>query len=216
MGTRVKIPPETEVRILQQSRRRCCLCACLEHDWRQKKGQIAHLDHDPANPEFDNLVWLCLDHHSEYDSRSSQHKNYRPDEVRGYRETVYSDVADVIARGIEYADDVAAVPFVIATGAAVPHGRECECSLRNYTATPGLLTEVVIRWEGREYRWVGRCVIAGNDEVQSFRIPFRREIEPPLAGSAVEFEVEATDLAEVVTRRRLGVVSATGRYQDTR
>jgi hypothetical protein len=69
-------PPEIERIVLTNSRRGCAVCFHLDRDTRQKKGQIAHLDHRRANSVEDNLAWLCLDHHSEYDSVTSQHKNY--------------------------------------------------------------------------------------------------------------------------------------------
>jgi hypothetical protein len=51
-----------------------------------KRGQIAHLDRNAANPSFDNLVFLCLEHHDQFDSRTSQSKGLTPDEVRQYRQ----------------------------------------------------------------------------------------------------------------------------------
>lgn len=50
-----------------------------------KQGQIAHIDHNPANRKYQNLVFLCLPHHDQYDSTTSQSKNFTAGEVRKYR-----------------------------------------------------------------------------------------------------------------------------------
>jgi predicted Zn-ribbon and HTH transcriptional regulator len=75
--------------VLFKSRRRCCLCFGLQGDHGEKKGQIAHLDHDPANDKPDNLAWLCFEHHDQYDSTTSQSKSLQIGEVKGYREKLY-------------------------------------------------------------------------------------------------------------------------------
>ncbi len=82
----------TETRVLTRSVRRCCLCYHLELDFTEKEGQIAHLDHNPANGSDDNLAYLCLRHHSLYDSRTSQHKNYNIEEVKTARSKLYEEV----------------------------------------------------------------------------------------------------------------------------
>jgi hypothetical protein len=55
-----------------------------------KKGQIAHLDQNPANFKLDNLAWLCLEHHDEYDSTTSQSKGLTIREVKRYRNDLYT------------------------------------------------------------------------------------------------------------------------------
>jgi hypothetical protein len=87
--TRKPVPRATELSILDKSRRRCALCFQLVGDLSEKHGQIAHLDHNPANFAEDNLAWLCLEHHSVYDSRTSQHKNYTVAEVKAARARLY-------------------------------------------------------------------------------------------------------------------------------
>ncbi len=82
-------PPKIETSVLVKSRRRCALCFHLNGDAEEQRGQIAHLDRDPSNFKNDNLAFLCLDHHSQYDSRSSQHKGYTEPEVRQARERLY-------------------------------------------------------------------------------------------------------------------------------
>jgi len=85
MKRRTKMPPEITADVLTACRRRCCICFAFQKDSEQKKGQIAHLDHDPSNPKLDNLAFLCLSHHDEYDSQTSQSKGLTIDEVKRYR-----------------------------------------------------------------------------------------------------------------------------------
>src|SRR5690242_12780648 len=74
MANRKKIPPAIVADITTESRRRCCICFGLKQDSTEKKGQIAHLDHDPSNNAPDNLAFLCFDHHDQYDTPPSQAK----------------------------------------------------------------------------------------------------------------------------------------------
>jgi hypothetical protein len=90
--TRKRTPGLTELSILDKSRRRCALCFQLVGDLSEKHGQIAHLDGNPANVVDDNLAWLCLEHHSKYDSRTSQHKNYTMAEVKSARTRLYKAI----------------------------------------------------------------------------------------------------------------------------
>ena len=86
MAKRTKVPKTTETKVLLQSRRRCCLCVALRDDSAVKKGQIAHLDKDPNNNDIFNLVYLCFEHHDEYDGTTSQSKGLTELEVRTYRD----------------------------------------------------------------------------------------------------------------------------------
>ncbi len=88
--TRKKLPPKLEVRILTLSRRRCALCFGLYADLDVKRGQIAHLDRHRTNNHTDNLIYLCLPHHDEYDTKPSQSKRFTPDELRKYRGQLYA------------------------------------------------------------------------------------------------------------------------------
>lgn len=90
--TRKRIPPEIQARILSESRRRCAVCYGLNHDLAIKKGQIAHLDQDPENPSEDNLVFLCFDHHDEFDSKTSQAKNLTRLEIVSYQEQLKKEL----------------------------------------------------------------------------------------------------------------------------
>ncbi|MCA1850276.1 MAG: hypothetical protein LC672_04310 [Acidobacteria bacterium] len=93
MGNRKKILPEVIADITSASRRRCCICFALKRDDTEKKGQIAHLDHDASNNSPDNLTFLCLDHHDQYDSRPSQAKGLTIEEVKRYRTELLAFVA---------------------------------------------------------------------------------------------------------------------------
>ena len=78
---RKRIPVAVERAVLTNSRRRCCLCFHFSGDLSEKKGQIAHLDHDPSNNAEANLAFLCLNHHDEYDRGPGQAKTLREHEV---------------------------------------------------------------------------------------------------------------------------------------
>jgi hypothetical protein len=90
---RRRTPPAIETAVLVASGRRCALCFHLSGDLSEKNGQIAHLDQDPSNSAEDNLAFLCLDHHSEFDSKTKQHKNYTIHEVKAARQTLYAAIA---------------------------------------------------------------------------------------------------------------------------
>ena len=86
---RTQLAAHDAAAVLRRSRRRCCICFGLHRDDAVKKGQIAHLDQDPNNNAIDNLAWLCLEHHAEYDSKTSQSKSLQLVEVKGYRSELY-------------------------------------------------------------------------------------------------------------------------------
>ena len=90
--TRKAVSEDTQTRILLRSRRRCCLCFWLEGEDEVKKGQIAHLDGDHGNSADDNLAFLCLEHHDEFDSTSSVSKGLREREVKQWRDELYKEM----------------------------------------------------------------------------------------------------------------------------
>ncbi len=95
MVKRQSTPQETETDVLTASGRRCCLCFGLKNDLSEKPGQIAHLDRNPSSNAFDNLAWMCLDHHAEYDGRTSQRKGLTQQEARKYRADLYERIASM-------------------------------------------------------------------------------------------------------------------------
>lgn len=85
MAARATISPEVIADVLVTSRRRCCVCFALSNDADEKRGQVAHLDRDASNSARDNLIFLCFDHHDQYDSRTSQSKGLTAEELRQYQ-----------------------------------------------------------------------------------------------------------------------------------
>lgn len=90
---RSKIPQAVETEVLTKSARRCALCFYLFGDLAEKRGQIAHIDQNSAHNAEENLVFLCMEHHSLYDSSTSQHKNYTQGELRNARIKLYGAIA---------------------------------------------------------------------------------------------------------------------------
>jgi len=93
MSTRKAIKVADETALLTQCLRLCCLCYFLKDDRTEKRGQIAHIDHDRSNNKLKNLVWLCFDHHDIYDSQTRQSKGLTAGEVIKYKERLESLVA---------------------------------------------------------------------------------------------------------------------------
>src|SRR5215470_8609121 len=85
MAARATISSEVNADVLVTARRRCCVCFALSNDTEEKRGQVAHLDRNASNSARNNLVFLCLDHHDQYDSRTSQSKGLTVEELRQYR-----------------------------------------------------------------------------------------------------------------------------------
>jgi hypothetical protein len=116
MSNRSKIPPETQAEVLLSCARRCCLCFGLQGDVALKKGQIAHLNQDRTLNEGANLVYLCLEHHDEFDSATSQSKGLTRSELVTYRRRLHEYVQtslspastskEVVASSIEQEDAV--------------------------------------------------------------------------------------------------------------
>jgi hypothetical protein len=93
MATRKPVPIDVQKQVLLSSRRRCCLCFWLNGIDEVVKGQIAHLDGDPANNEYNNLAFLCFAHHDEFDSRASTSKGLQDGEVRQWRDELTKEMA---------------------------------------------------------------------------------------------------------------------------
>ena len=91
---RRKVPEAIQTKIFMMSRRRCSVCFGLERDASRKRGQIAHLDGNPANDHPDNLAYLCLEHHDEYDGKTSQSKGLTVQEVKEYRNELYQHFSE--------------------------------------------------------------------------------------------------------------------------
>jgi hypothetical protein len=85
MAERKLIPKDIETHVLLASARRCALCYGFNGSLERKRGQLAHIDRNPSNPAEDNVVYLCMEHHDEYDSRTSQAKGITEAELREYK-----------------------------------------------------------------------------------------------------------------------------------
>ncbi|MBN2321821.1 MAG: hypothetical protein JXR49_22270 [Acidobacteria bacterium] len=86
---RKRVSPNIVKTVLIQSRRRCCVCFGLFRDIALKTGQIAHLDDRPDNNNLDNLAFMCLEHHDQYDSQTSQSKGLTSKEIQHFRAELY-------------------------------------------------------------------------------------------------------------------------------
>ena len=69
------------------------MCYGLSGDLEQKRGQIVHVNRDPSDIALENLAFLCLDHHDEYDSMPRQTTRLTADELRAHREELYATLA---------------------------------------------------------------------------------------------------------------------------
>ena len=96
---RVSIPGDNQDQVLLLSRRRCCICFGLHGDLDVKQGQIAHLDRDNTNYDLDNLAFICLPHHDQYDGKTSQSKALRESEVKKFRKELYDRIAAGLPEG---------------------------------------------------------------------------------------------------------------------
>ena len=89
---------------LFKSKSRCCLCLGLNNDDQVKEGQIAHIDGNPSNSMEDNLVFLCMKHHSLLDTKTSQHKGLTHAQVKHFRQKLYEHLKDEQKKAREKAE----------------------------------------------------------------------------------------------------------------
>jgi hypothetical protein len=54
---------------------------------------------------LDNLAWLCLSHHDQYDSVRRQTKRLTLEEVKSYREQLHSQLSVLLSKNVEQPDD---------------------------------------------------------------------------------------------------------------
>ena len=87
---RVSIPKEAETAVLLLSRRRCAFCFGLDNDVTRKEGQLAHINRKRNDNRQENLAFVCLPHHDEYDTKRSQSKGLTPGELRRYVTRLYA------------------------------------------------------------------------------------------------------------------------------
>jgi hypothetical protein len=97
MTHRKTVPKRIQDRIMMKCLYRCPLCFLLLRDDAQKKGQIAHIDHDSSNAKEDNLTFLCDEHHKLYDQTGHQVKGISPEMLRRARAKLHRHLASMDA-----------------------------------------------------------------------------------------------------------------------
>lgn len=107
---RRKLTESVEADILHACRRKCCICYFLCDERGVRKGQLAHLDKDSSNNSKANIVYLCFDHHDEFDSRTSQSKGLTKEEVRRWRDKLVDHIQALEQEGIEVSQAPAIEP----------------------------------------------------------------------------------------------------------
>jgi len=127
---RKRVSKETEQQVLLKSRRRCCLCFWLEGVDEVQKGQIAHLDQNNQNAQEGNLVFLCFDHHDEYDGTTRIAKGLTEAEVKTWRDELYKEM--------EHKFGSRRQATRIALGEFLEEGRELDVKCHNMEEPPPL------------------------------------------------------------------------------
>ena len=131
-----------EIEVLMRSQRRCCICFGLHGDLDIKRGQLAHLDHDPSNTSEDNLCFLCLDHHDQYDSKTSQSKSFQIAEVKKYRSQLYDrldkEPATTVSDGVTTQPDWDLLSARQKNAVMLDKPHECSFCGYGFTLTPRL------------------------------------------------------------------------------
>lgn len=103
--TRLAIPDAVAKQVLVKCRRRCCLCYFLEGDSGQKDGQLCHIDGNSAkSDDEENLVFLCLRHHNEFDTKSFQAKGLMEEEIKYAREKLHNRYKGLKTEIVIYAE----------------------------------------------------------------------------------------------------------------
>jgi hypothetical protein len=96
MTNRKSIPEDVQANIMEKSAARCAVCYGTRMNtdavYPVPGFQLAHIDRNAANNAENNLALLCLSCHSMYDSSFKQTKNYRPENIRRWRDQLYADV----------------------------------------------------------------------------------------------------------------------------
>jgi hypothetical protein len=91
---RVPVPDEVRSEVARKCRRRCCMCYYLYNGTDPVDGQIAHLDQDNTNSHPDNLAYLCLECHKNFDRKSNRVMGYLAAEIKHYRDELHREMND--------------------------------------------------------------------------------------------------------------------------
>jgi hypothetical protein len=86
---RVVVPPDVRDEVLKRCQRHCCMCFGLHQRWAVAGGQLAHVDRDRTNAAIENLVFLCQDCHTVYDTKNNRVLSFTPGELTYYRDKLY-------------------------------------------------------------------------------------------------------------------------------
>lgn len=95
MSNRKYISDSIQANVIHNSSGRCVICYGTRQytDPRYPHTQIAHIDKNNENNNEDNLALLCIPCHNLYDSTLRQGKNYKPENIKRWRDELYNDVA---------------------------------------------------------------------------------------------------------------------------
>ena len=107
MAKRKYISEQVVVDLLIACRRRCCICYFLDEEKGRTKGQVAHVNHRADDGRPDNLVWLCLNHHDEYDGKTRLSKGLTQGEIRNYRDQLVAVMRDAPPEPARSTGDIA-------------------------------------------------------------------------------------------------------------
>lgn len=83
--TRKKIPENIAIAVMFKANQLCCICEKVGH-------HIHHIDENPANNDFDNLVFLCFEHHDEVTRKGGLSRQLNPSLLRKYRASLYEKI----------------------------------------------------------------------------------------------------------------------------
>ena len=150
--SRSRLPLNTEAEVLLSFRRRCAICFGLDRDDSIKRGQIAHLNRDRSNNKPENLVFLCLEHHDQYDSRTSQSKGFKSTEVKCYQAELKEALRCTLLAPVEFYQDQAAI-------------KEWEGLFR--WETSNAFAELRIVWSGRDRYRVSGLALWGTQTLEA-------------------------------------------------
>jgi hypothetical protein len=152
MAQRKALNDETVREVLVLCRRRCCICFGLNRDTALRQGQIAHLDRNSENDAMDNLAYLCLEHHDQYDSRTSQSKGITPSEVRQFRKELHEAIEHAWKESVKFGS----VDFRPSAGVGGHYVRDGNFSSAELTVVPigedrVRVTGLALWGKGRQY-----------------------------------------------------------------
>lgn len=158
---RKKPTAQVETEVLVKSRRRCSLCFGLRGDFREKNGQLAHIDRNSSNSDADNLCYLCLEHHDLYDSSRSQSKGFTPGELRHYQQALYANIEKFGIRTEEQRSKPSERIFLTLVGNSFINGK-MDLALKNDGSPFNILDFEVATPEAHIRQWNPRSLSQGD------------------------------------------------------